>query len=321
MMAKGSLYDNPEAQQLGMSGFGAKPSSAKTVGSLLPERAKLAIPTANLSAIYPGTSSSSRVLLKIKLSLLDDNPFNSRSVYPVEAIEAMRTSLQEEGQITPIEVYKNGDRYTIVEGHTRTRAAREEWGNEAEVEAVVSVEKPSDLNLFLHSLVSNSERNSLTSVDLAYAYKRALDSKIFATNAELADKLKISPTKLSMVLGFFKIPTELQRFCVDHSQTFTYQTFKAIRDAADAKPGQVQDALAKIAAKSATYKQAITSLTTLIHASNRPKQLSSLVFHQKGDVVSASVRAGENGEKIIKIQGLTEEQFNDVLDAIKRTIN
>ncbi len=321
MMAKGSLYDNPEAQQLGMSGFGAKPSAAKVSAGILPERAKLSIPSASLNATYPGTSSSARVLLKIKLSLLDDNPFNSRSVYPAEAIDAMRITLREEGQLTPIEVYKNGDRYTIVEGHTRTRAAREEWGSEAEVEAVVSVEKPSDLTLFLHSLVSNTERNSLTSVDLAYAYKRALDSKLFTTNSELAEKLKISPTKLSMVLGFFKIPTELQSYCVDYSQTFTYQTFKAIRDAADAKPDQVQELLSKIAAKNATYKQAITSLTTLMHATSRPKQQSSLVFHQKGDVVSASVRAGENGEKIIKIQGLTEDQFNDVLEAIKRTIN
>ena len=320
-MAKGSLYDNPDAQQLGMSGFGATPSAAKLSSGILPERAKLAIPQIGAAPIYPGTSSSARLLLKIKLSLLDDNPFNSRSVYPTEAIEAMQVSLKEEGQLTPIEVYKNGDRYTILEGHTRTRAARAEWGAEAEVEAVVSVEKPSDLTLFLHSLVSNTERNSLTSVDLAHAYKRALDSKLFITNAELAEKLKISPTKLSMVLGFFKIPVELQSYCIEFSQTFTYQTFKAIREAATAKPDQVQEALAKIAAKNATYKQAITSLTTLMNATNRPKQQSSLVFHQKGDVVSASVRAGENGEKIIKIQGLTEDQFNDVLDAIKRTIN
>lgn len=321
-MAKGSLYDNPEAQQLGMSGFGAKPSAAK-IGStaVLPERAKLLVPTS--TAILPGTSlaDDGRVLRKIKLALLDDNPFNSRTVYSAEAIDAMRTSLREEGQLTPIEVFAAGDRFTIVEGHTRTRAAREEWGTEAEIEAVVSVEKPSDVSLFLHSLLSNTERNSLTSVDLAHAYKRAIDSKIFNTNAQLAAKLKISPSKLSMVLGYFKIPEDLRSFCISFPETFTYQTFMVIREAAEARPEKIKEALSRLAARKATYKQAITGLTTLMQSTSRVKPQTSLVFHQKGDVVSASVRAGENGEKIIKIQGLTEDQFNDVLDAIKRTIN
>ena len=60
----------------------------------------------------------------IELSQLDDNPYNPRLQYDEEEVGQLAASLQHSGQISPIMVRRVKDRYQIVYGHRRVRAAR-----------------------------------------------------------------------------------------------------------------------------------------------------------------------------------------------------
>lgn len=73
--------------------------------------------------------------MKIELGKIKASPKPIRTSWDEKAIEDLRWSLMEEGQVEPVGVHESGDGYTLVWGHRRTEAARRAaW---KEIEAVI----------------------------------------------------------------------------------------------------------------------------------------------------------------------------------------
>lgn len=105
---------------------------------------------------------------EIPLFLIDDNPFNSRCEYDQEDIRALGDSLAQSGLLSPIKVRRNSERYQIVYGHRRVRAARL-LGNNTIVAEVVSI---SDQEMLKLSLVENLARKNLSDYEKAKSFHR-----------------------------------------------------------------------------------------------------------------------------------------------------
>ena len=58
----------------------------------------------------------------IPLEILDDNPYQQRSSYSANAIDALAISIQEHGQLEPAIARAVGDRFQLIAGHMRKRA-------------------------------------------------------------------------------------------------------------------------------------------------------------------------------------------------------
>jgi ParB family transcriptional regulator, chromosome partitioning protein len=109
-------------------------------------------------------------LEEIVLSLVDDNPYNVRSAYDKAAIDSLAESLSSTGLLAPIRVRKkkDQDRYEIVFGHRRVRAARLLGWKTIPAEIV----EASDGKMIELSLVENLQRAEVSDYEKAQSFRR-----------------------------------------------------------------------------------------------------------------------------------------------------
>lgn len=107
----------------------------------------------------------------IELDLVDDNPFNSRSLYQTDKIYALSRSFVEIGLLTKIKVRQKDQRYEIVYGHRRVRAARALGWRTIEAEC----DHFTDAEMATLSFAENSEREDLSDFERAQTLRRMQD--------------------------------------------------------------------------------------------------------------------------------------------------
>jgi ParB family transcriptional regulator, chromosome partitioning protein len=104
----------------------------------------------------------------IALSLIDENPYNSRKAYDRRDVLNLVDSLKEIGLMSPVKVRSTGKRYQLVFGHRRVRAARMlKW--ETIRGEVVDL---SDESMLKCSLIENMERRNLSDFEIAISFRR-----------------------------------------------------------------------------------------------------------------------------------------------------
>ncbi len=130
--------------------------------------------------------------LDIDLSLLDDNPFNSRLKYDGRKTSCLASSLSQVGLLSPIRVRAKGQRYEIVCGHRRVRAARLlDWKTiRAEIVRIT------DDEMLSLSLVENMERENLSDFEKAQSLLR-MHEKFGKTLDEISKLVGISKEHIS----------------------------------------------------------------------------------------------------------------------------
>src|SRR5579875_370456 len=107
-------------------------------------------------------------LENISLSSIDENPFNSRMSYRKDELRRLANSLQRNGLLSPVRLRRKGDRYQLVFGHRRVRAAQLAGWKSIPAE-VVSV---SDQHMLEFSLAENLERNDLSDLERGFCFWR-----------------------------------------------------------------------------------------------------------------------------------------------------
>ena len=107
----------------------------------------------------------------IPISLIRDNPYNSRKYYDESEIRSLADSLLKVGLLNPIKVRQAASGFELVHGHRRVRAARLlEWDS---IQATVG--SCSNEELLLISLIENLERKDLSDYEKAVAFRRMHD--------------------------------------------------------------------------------------------------------------------------------------------------
>jgi len=108
------------------------------------------------------------MVVELPLSLIDENPFNSRSMYDEREVRRLADSLSRFGLLSSILVRQSGDRYQIVFGHRRTKAAKLLGWNTIRAE----VGSLSDEEMIEFSLAENLARENLSDYEKALCFRR-----------------------------------------------------------------------------------------------------------------------------------------------------
>lgn len=130
--------------------------------------------------------------------------FADRGEYEMGDITALAKSIAHEGQKVPILIrrsIKSSKKYEIIYGHRRWRACKS-LGKE--VQAIV--EDLDDKEAASAQKVENENRKNICDYSRALSYKKMLDHKLFNTEKELADFLKLSKQTLNDLMAFARIP-------------------------------------------------------------------------------------------------------------------
>ena len=140
------------------------------LGSLIPEAGAQAPATSVPAVAAPETERSTAPYQEIDLDRIDPNPVQPRHRFRQAELDELAASIGQHGIVQPILVRRRGDRYQVIAGERRLRAAQRAGLRKI---PVVLREIPDDQMLEV-ALVENIQRQELDPIDEALAYRAGL---------------------------------------------------------------------------------------------------------------------------------------------------
>ena len=110
-------------------------------------------------------------IVNIKLSELRSNPYQPRKIFDEKALEELANSIKEHGVFQPIIVKKSIKGYEIIAGERRVKASL--MAGLTEIPAIVR--DFNDTQMMEIALLENLQRENLTAIEEAHAYKKLQD--------------------------------------------------------------------------------------------------------------------------------------------------
>lgn len=142
---------------------------------------------------------------EINLSDIRSNPYQPRKTFNNESLQELADSIKEYGVFQPIIVKKSIKGYDLVAGERRVKASK--IAGKETIPAIVR--DFSDDMMREIALLENLQRENLTSIELAWAYKGIIDS-LHITQDELAMKIGKSRSSVTNILGLLRLPSSVQ---------------------------------------------------------------------------------------------------------------
>jgi ParB family chromosome partitioning protein len=142
---------------------------------------------------------------EVAVDRLESNPWQPRSAMDPGRLAELAESIRQSGVVQPILVRPSGDRFQIVAGERRWRAARK--AGLATVPVVVR-EVP-DEELLELALVENIQRQELTPLEEAQAFQR-LQAEFRLTQEEIARRVGRDRSTVANTLRLLRLPRELR---------------------------------------------------------------------------------------------------------------
>ncbi len=154
---------------------------------------------------FEPTALEAAELLHIGVDQIDPNPFQPRKTFDPAEIAALADSLRQHGMLQPILVRPRNDRYQLIAGERRLRAAIEARLHEIPARVMdLDDQRISEL-----AMVENLQREDLNALDKASAFRNYLDA-YGGTQEELAGRLGLDRSTVSNLMRLLDLPTEIQ---------------------------------------------------------------------------------------------------------------
>jgi len=141
----------------------------------------------------------------VAVGLLDPNPHQPRQTMKAEDLEQLQSSIREHGVLQPIVVRHHGERYQVIAGERRYRAAQAV--GLAEVSVVVR--DVADDQMLELALVENLQRSDLDPIEKAQSFESYLESS-GRTQAEAAVRLGLDRSTIANMVRLLDLPAAVQ---------------------------------------------------------------------------------------------------------------
>ncbi len=159
-----------------------------------------------LDALFTQETSVESDLMELDIDRLDPTGEQPRSIFKENKLEELAQSIRHNGIIQPLVVRRKGDRFEIIAGERRWRAAQK-----AGLHKIPCVVKDiSSENILEISLIENIQREELNPIEEANAFKRLLEIRDL-TQEEVARRVGKDRSSITNALRLLKLPIELQR--------------------------------------------------------------------------------------------------------------
>lgn len=132
----------------------------------------------------PQLADSSDAVETLRITLVEPNKNQPRRSFDDEKIDELSESIKIHGVIQPIIVVKNNDRYKIVAGERRWRAAKK--AGLKEIPAVIR--NYTEFEIAQIALIENLQRENLNPIEEALGYRTLMD-KFNMTQEDVSDKI------------------------------------------------------------------------------------------------------------------------------------
>lgn len=145
-------------------------------------------------------------VLQVNIDDIIPNRFQPRLAFDEQGLKELSDSIKEHGIIQPLVLRKLGNKYEIIAGERRYKAAT--MAGLVSVPAVIS--NIDDNKSAEVALVENVQRRDLTPIEEARSYKNLLD-KGYLTQEQLAKKMGLSQPAIANKLRLLNLDEEVQQ--------------------------------------------------------------------------------------------------------------
>ena len=253
-----------------------------------------------LDAIFGGNievkSKPMAEMTEISLSAIIPNPTQPRTEFDEEALKELAESIRQLGLIQPITVKRSGDKYIIISGERRWRAAAK-----AGLEVVPAyIREVDDTTLHAMALVENIQREDLNAIEISLGMQRLIE-ECGLTQEALAERLGKKRSTVANYLRLLNLPDEIQ-FAI--------------------KGGIISMGHAKAIASAESKAKQLSLLKRCIKSNLSVRQLEELVrlASDKKQKTAAAVVDEEYPESYSRLVEYLEKFFSQDI-CIKRTKN
>jgi ParB family transcriptional regulator, chromosome partitioning protein len=146
-------------------------------------------------------------LQEVEIDLIEPSPYQPRTTFREEALDELARSIQASGIIQPLVLRPIGNRFQLIAGERRWRAAQR-----AGLKKVSSIVKnvPDELALEM-TLVENIQREDLNAMEQARAFERLMD-EFQLTQEAVAERTGKDRTTVANAIRLLKLETTIQEW-------------------------------------------------------------------------------------------------------------
>jgi ParB family chromosome partitioning protein len=183
------------------------------------------IPSAGVAAARdPARTSDAETAAEIPLERIDRNPEQPRRVFDDEQMERLAESIRVHGVLQPVVVRRLGDRFELVVGERRWRAARQA-GLDTIPAVVADIDAQDRIEV---ALVENVQRRDLNPIELGFAFRALADTG--ATQDEIGRRVGLDRSTIANHLRLLELPgsyqedVEAERLSTGHAKALLQMT-------------------------------------------------------------------------------------------------
>jgi ParB family transcriptional regulator, chromosome partitioning protein len=144
-------------------------------------------------------------VLHVPIGKIDPNPLQPRTVFQAEKLGELAQSIRTNGVIQPLIVTLKNDRYQLVAGERRWRAALM-----AGLESVPAVVQDFATDRLLEiALIENIQREDLNPIEVSQAFDR-LVKEIGLSHEQIAERTGKDRSTVTNLLRLLKLPADIQ---------------------------------------------------------------------------------------------------------------
>ena len=146
----------------------------------------------------------------IPINEIRPNPYQPRKSFNEEALRELSESIKNHGVFQPIIVKKGLRGYDLIAGERRLRASKM-----AGLDKIPAIVKDfSDDEMREIALLENIQRENLTAIELAWAYKGIIDN-LDIRQEDLALRIGKSRSHITNTLGLLNLPEKVQKMILN----------------------------------------------------------------------------------------------------------
>jgi ParB family chromosome partitioning protein len=277
--------------------------------------------TDDVVAVAPGDgqpAGSDPGLSRLPIHDITPNPYQPRRAFDPLELAGLVESIQQHGVLQPLVVRRVADKYQLVAGERRLRAAQEAGLDRVPARII----EADDRQVFELAIVENLQRTDLNAMEKARAFHDYI-ARFGATQDELAARLGLDRSTVSNFVRLLELPEAIQQAVESGKVSQGHaRALLAVSDAA-----RQHELCRRIIAESLSVRQVETLVAgerlpkprpaarTSPHKTSHVVEMESLLRERLGTQVEIRVTGKDRGQIVIEFA--SNEDFERVMQVIQ----
>ena len=285
----------------------------KGIGALLGEDADVLFDNKNTEGSVKNTVFKDNESNDINIDEISPCTFQPRTMFDEESLQALAASIKEKGILQPLLVRKLGNKYEIVAGERRWRAARL-----AGLQTVpVMIKELSDQETLEIALIENLQRENLSAIEEAEGLNRLMREYDY-TQDVLGKVIGKSRSYIANSLRLLTLPSEVQKMISENKLSAGHaRTLVGL-------PNALQIAK-KIISKGLSVRQTEQLIAGLKnkYTGSEPKSVDFDLQKIMSDLekrlsLKVKINAGKNGKGSVTLKYNNPAELSSILDLLEQ---